>query len=186
VRGRRAEGSKLPEFGEGRVQDPRKSRPGSDGNPKSPAGFRFMSTQKREGCWQRTTCPERAGSRVCFHPGRYARYGWAIASGRTAPLRAAFWLVWAWMATIFLQKDQPLRHSARPLFQAEPPGSPLLSPPRRFRASGKPASPRSYLPLSPVLPSLAESHLTLPRAPAQYRRAERYDGKGNLHLLYAA
>jgi hypothetical protein len=159
-----------------------------------------MSTQKRErvalatttSCRgshclrQRTGCPERAEVRVNFYPGRHAQHDWALAVGRTAPLRPAFWLVWAWMATNFLQEDQPLRQSAQSLFQAEPPGSPPFSPDRPSRVPGKPASPRSSLPLSPLLPALEPSHLTSPRAPAQLRRAERYDGKGNLHLLYAA
>jgi hypothetical protein len=160
-----------------------------------------MSTQKRASrgipatrncredlrhCRQRLSCTDRAGARPPI-----ARYDCAVASRVTAPLRSAFWSIWARMATAFLQADQLPGQFARPSFAAELSGSPPLSAcrstARRFAVSGGPASPRSSLPPIPFPSGLARLHRNLPQDPAAYRRrAERYDGQRDLYFLHAA
>ena len=160
-----------------------------------------MSTQKRENRWQRITCTERAGipgapgdrasssglsGWALPSPANVARYVCAIASGGTAPFMSMVLSVWVWLATKFLQTDQPIRQLVRPALKAHRRGSP---PPGACRHAvlGTLASPRSSLPPIPFPPGFAPFRLHLPQAPAGYRRrAERYDGKGNMYLLYAA
>ena len=140
-----------------------------------------MSTQKRENRWQRRSCMERAeGS-----PSKVARNVYAMASGGTAPLLSLLMVTWAWLATKFLQSDQPIRQLVQPVIEANrrgsPPGAGLHA------AFGIPASPRSSLPPIPFPPSLAPLRLPLPQAPVGYRhRAERYDGKRDMYFLHAA
>jgi hypothetical protein len=126
---------------------------------------------------------ERAGARGCESPARFARDVCAGAAGETAPHRSMYWSIWFWMATKFLQEDQPIGLLVRPQSGAELPGSP---PARgcRAAASGVPASPGH--PAIPFPSSHARLHSTLPYAPANVRRAERYDGQGNLYLFNAA
>lgn len=109
-----------------------------------------------------------------------APYDCAGNGGKTAPNLSIFWSIWFWLATNFLLKDQPFRLPVRPLLRAWLPGSPPVS----GAAFGKPAS--SGHPAIPFPPSHACFHPTLPQAPARIRRAERYDGQGNLYLLIAA
>ena len=57
----------------------------------------------------------------------------------------------------------------------------------RSRATGTPANHGSSLPHIPSPSGLAPLYPTLPRVPAgRRRRAERYDGKRDLHLQHAA
>jgi len=98
----------------------------------------------------------------------------------TAPYLSILGSIWFWMVTTFLLKDQPFRLSVRPVSEAEPPGS----PPFRSAASGLPGSPGH--PAIPFPSSHVSLHPALPQAPAKVRRAERYDGQGNLHFIHAA
>ena len=170
-----------------------------------------MSTQKRESRTPSTdsiqgvrsrrkdgTYPERAGGRVFTGPSKAARHVWGFAGGLTAPFLSALGLIWVWVATNFLHKDQPYRHRVQPDSAVELPGSP--SPPRAsgrllrqrlarqrldsIATRGFPASPGH--PAIPLPSGFAPSLLTLPLAPADFLRAERHDGKRDLYLLYAA
>ncbi len=157
-----------------------------------PGRIGFMSTQKRVG--RRHDAPKRAGGRLFKDPSQLARHVWAFAGSGTAPIMPMILLAWIWMATKFLHKDQPYRHSVQPEIAVELLGSP---PPlrasgrllrrhlaRQFTARGVPASPgRPAIPLSS---GFATSLLTLPAVPADIRRAERHDGKRDLYLLHAA
>lgn len=168
----------------------------------APGRIGFMSTQKRESrskpagqlirggdwrCRQRQRCADREGAKALI-----ARYVCAGADGGTAPIRSALRSMWMWMATIFLRADQLPGNFARPVFVAELSGSPPtpVCPPRRaprLSAYGRPASPRSSLPPVPFPSGLARLYRNLPQAPAAYRRrAERYDGQGNLYFVHAA
>jgi hypothetical protein len=151
-----------------------------------------MSTQRRVSC--RQGAPERAGGWAINDPSQVARHVWAFAGGVTAPFMSTILLAWNWMATKFLQKDQPYRHRVQPQIKAELPGSP---PPPRVRARqlcrhlarqltspGEPESPGH--PAIPLSSGFAPSPLSLPHVPADFRRAERHDGKRDLYLLYAA
>ena len=170
-----------------------------DGTRNRRGGIGFMSTQKRESrrspaarlnrhgedCRRRLSpmsATERAGARGVFSPVWPARNLWAGAGG-TAPHLSILESIWFWMVTKFLLKDQPIRLPVRPVSQAERPGSP---PPRagRVAANGMPASPGH--PAIPFPVPHARLHPALPQAPAKVRRAERYDGQGNLYLFYAA
>jgi hypothetical protein len=167
-----------------------------------------MSTQRRENRWQRTSCTASAGASRApgdsssslgwgvsgqAIPSPLARFGCADATVGTAPPGSPARFhpsdkdlspeSQEQLATISLQSDyrivQLVLHVLR-----------LGSPP--FRASfgaetGTPAnhglSPRHIGSLS----GLARLHPTLTRVPAGRRRwAERYDGKGNMHLQHAA
>jgi hypothetical protein len=167
------------------------SRPGSCGN-REPGRIGFMSTQKRVSC--RHDAPKRAGGWLFKDPSQVARYVWAFAGDITAPFTSTILLAWSWAATKFLHKDQTYRHFVQPAFAVELPGSP---PPlrasgrllrrhlaRQLTGCGVPASPgRPAIPLSS---GFAPSPLTLPDVPADFRRAERHDGKRDLYLLHAA
>ena len=137
-----------------------------------------MSSQRRETRWQRLTCAEREGvwsKSLLVTASRVAR---SAANGVTAPPESpARWV------TNSLHTDYRLKQCAGQdaRYGAPPFGAGSLA------ASGPPASRRSSLPHIPTPPGLASFHLALPQAPAALsRRAERYDGKGNLYLLHAA
>jgi hypothetical protein len=172
-------------------------RPGPDGS--RPAGQGFMSTQRRENRstpatktyrrgfryrWQRTSCTGRARTlgTVFLTPG--ARHGCAIANGGTAPpefparlatdsLHSGYRIV---QPVRFVQiVGQDFRHGSPP-FGAGP-----------GRSTGTPAIHGSSPPHIPFPSGLVSLHPALPQVPAGRRRwAERYDGKGNLHLQHAA
>ena len=154
---------------------------------------RFMSTQKRENRSQRLSCSDRAGWGAFPGSRHVARLIWATAAnGRTAPLLSIFWSAMAWAATKFLHSDHHIRQLVRPVLKADRRGSP---PPQvRFRAAlGKQASPRSSIPRIPYPSGPVSLHRPLPHGPfgpkapaASRRRAERYDGKGNMYLQHAA
>ena len=140
-----------------------------------PGRIGFMSTQRRENRWRRTSCTE--GVEKAF-PGSIARRGCTDVSGGTAPPGFSEWL-----ATNSLQLGfrivqlvlQDLRHGSPP-FGA---GS--------GAATGTPATHGIPLPHITFPSGSAPLHPTLPRVPAGRRRwAERYDGKRNLYLQHAA
>jgi len=158
-----------------------------------PAGQGFMSTQRRENRWQRTSCTGRAGVLGMAFAGPIARHARAAATVGTAPpsLSASFHPsdedlspgAPEELATISLQSGnrivqlvlQELRHGS-PSFWAGP-----------GEESGTPANHGPSLPHISSLSGLTSLHPTLPRVPAGRRRwAERYDGKGNLYLQHAA
>ena len=145
-----------------------------------------MSKQKRACCRQRFTCPVRAGKWSGIRSARYARHVWAFAGGATAPFWTAVWLSWAWVATEFLHKVQPIRQCVQPAFEAELPGLPPPLTAGRIASRGKQARPRSSLPLIPFPLPHSRLHWTLPLDPAQLDRAERYDGKRDLYFQHAA
>lgn len=137
-----------------------------------------MSTQRREAHWQRIGCGSRAGLLERFGSAPVTRFSRATASGRTARPDTS-----AKAATNSLLKDHPLvwlvrkdaRHGSPPLWTG------------RHENAGPPAEDRSSRSLLSVLSGFARLHLPLPQAPAALsRRAERYDGKRDLHFLNAA
>jgi hypothetical protein len=139
-----------------------------------PGRIGFMSTQRRENRWRRTSCF--AGAEVSEISG--ARRDSTVASGGTAPPEFP-----AWLATNSLQSGyrivqlvlQDLRHGSPP--SGAVPGA----------ATGTPATHGTPRPHIPSPSGLAPFHPTLPWGPAGIRRwAERYDGKRNLHLQHAA
>ena len=166
-----------------------------------------MSTQRRESRWQRISCTgsgvpdrqlvpngvQRAGRLslpsdrswslgwLAGVPGPIARWDCASADGRTAPPG-----IQARLATNSLQMGNRIVKLVQFVFRELRHSSPP------FRAglgeeTGTPANHGSSLPH--ILPpsSLARLHPPLPRVPAGRRRwAERYDGKGNMHLQHAA
>ena len=193
----------------------------------APGRIGFMSTQRRENRWQRTSCTEcgfpswrfvpdgvqRAGPLGESSPGPFARQDRAIANGGTAPPATPAWFhpsdgdlslgARERLATNSLQSDcrtiqlvqcvqsVPLSvvpsvprgklcksHKAR---SAPPSGAALGA------AAGTLATLRSSPSFIPSPSGLVCLHPTSPRFPAGKRRwTERYDGKGNLHLLHAA
>jgi len=151
---------------------------------REPGRIGFMSTQRRESRWQRTSCMERARGWEQASPASIAGNAHAHANGGTAPPASP-----ARLATNSLQSDlriamiarlvrQDIRHSSR---SSSPPGT------MRSATSGTPANLGSSLPLIPFPSGFASLHPTLPQAPAGRRRwAERYDGKRDLYLQHAA
>jgi hypothetical protein len=152
----------------------------------SPAGHGFMSAQRREDRSERERCAAGAGAMV-----PWALAGCAGARGRTAPPRNGVRL-----ATNSLPSDRrQSQHRPGPgpdfgfdrrdwivgmeiRYAREPFGS------RRHAASPTPESRRlSSPPNSPP----TRFRPALPGFPAGIRRrAERYDGKRDMHLLHAA
>ncbi len=165
-------------------------RLGPDGS--RPAGQGFMSTQRREYRSQRTSCTGRAGGLGTALAGPIARHACANVSGGTAPPGISVCHpndedlslgTPARAATISLQLGnrivqlvlQYLRHDSPPVGAG--PGA----------GNGTSANHGSSLPHIPIPSGLARFHRTLSRVPAgRRRRAERYDGKGNLYLQHAA
>ncbi len=143
-------------------------------------------TEGDERCRLSMKGPERAGARGCESPARIPRRVCA-AAGATARcqsiLGSILGPIWIWIATTFLQQDQPIGLLVRPISRAERAGSPPTWG-CRTAAFGSPASPGH--PAIPFPSSQACLHSALPHAPADLRRAERYDGQGNLYLLHAA
>jgi hypothetical protein len=155
-----------------------------------PGRIGFMSTQRRENRWRRTSCTE--GVEKAF-PGSIARCGCMDVSGGTAPPGSSARFhpsddypsprAPEWLATNSLQMGfrivqlvlQDLRHGSPPFGAGS--GEATSTP----ATHGIPL-PRISFPSAP-----APLHPTLPRVPAGRRRwAERYDGKRNLHFQYAA
>jgi hypothetical protein len=173
---------------------------------REPGRIELMSTQRRETRWQRTRCMACAGAWApiaqegCAEPGSSAtglgRRG-GDASGGTAPpgdrvsfhpsdkdpsLGAA-----ARLATNSLQSDH--RHAdscidgLTRIVRLEIRFGPF--PIKARRASTRTPEPLRLTPSPNLLPT--RFHLPLPEIPAgERRRAERYDGKRDMHLLNAA
>ena len=166
-----------------------------------------MNTQRRENRWQRTSCTHGAGAFWHLSSGPIAQHGSAQAKVGTAPPAAP-----AWLATNSLQSDyrnlqlvqlvrivqfvqlvrflshlavqsavrerHEKRHNAR---SSTPSGASVSA------ATGTLTTPGSSHSFIPSPSGLDRLHPTLPQFPAGERRwTERYDGKGNLHLLHAA
>jgi len=151
-------------------------------------------TRRREPRYrsQHKRCTDRAGAGCVPLPAHIARYVCAAAKGRTAPLMSIIWSALAWVATEFLHSDHHTRQLVQPVPEADRRGSP---PPRvRSRAAqGKQASPRSSIPRIPYPSGFVSIHRTLPQGPqgpqapdGDCRRAERYDGKRDMHFQHAA
>jgi hypothetical protein len=163
-----------------------------------------MSTQRRENRWQRTSCTQRAETSSILgdgsmslvwkvsgnaNPAPVAQHGRAYAKVGTAPI--GFYPsdkdlspgAPNWLATNSLQSDYSNLQLARQNIRrsSPPPGAGCGA------ALATLATHRSSLPHIPTPSGFVCLHPTLPQFPAGKRRwTERYDGKGNLHLLYAA
>lgn len=145
---------------------------------RAPGRIGFMSTQRRENRWQRTSCTESAAALGQTIPALPARHCCADANGGTAPPVSP-----AWLATNSLQSDHRI---VRLIRQDTHCGSPPSRAGNRT-ASATPTSPGSSLPRIPFPSGFVRLHLTLPQAPAGLCRwTERYDGKRNLHFQHAA
>jgi hypothetical protein len=154
-----------------------------------PGRIGFMSTQRRENRWQRINCTHRGSVSGFANPAPIAQHGRAYAKVGTAPI----WFrpsdkelspgALDWLATNSLQSDHRTIQFARQNIRrsSPPPGAGCRA------ASATLATHRSSL-LRITSPSVFVClHSTLPQFPAGKRRwTERYDGKGNLHLLNAA
>jgi hypothetical protein len=150
-----------------------------------PGRIGFMSTQRRESRWRRTSYTERTEASRHTSLASDMQYGRAYANSGTAPPGTP-----ARLATNSLQTDHHLEQFVRCVQLvrlATRCGSP---PPRgagRCAATGTPATHRSSLLHIPIPSGFALLHPTLPQAPAGRRRwAERYDGKRDLYLQHAA
>jgi hypothetical protein len=173
-----------------------------------PGRIGFMSTQRRENRWRRTSCTGCAKLSGQAFSGPIARYACAIASGGTAPpeftarfhpsdedlspgapvrlatksLQSGYRIVQLVRLVQFVQLVLVVQFVPRDLRLSSPPFGAGLG-----AATGTPANHGSSLPHIPSPSGLACLHPTLPRVPAGRRRwAERYDGKGNLYLQHAA
>ena len=114
-------------------------------------------------------------------------------------LMSIIWLAWGWLlrsgavasrgaqervATNSLLSDHRFRTLARLGSRC---GSPPSSAAGHSRVPATPAKHWSSTPHIPKLPFRTRLHQSLPHAPAgESRWAERYDGKGNLHIQHAA
>lgn len=137
-----------------------------------------MSTQRWEAHRQRTASQSRAEAPEPFRSAPLTRFGGATAFGLTArpdiPTK---------LATNSLFKDHPL---VRRLHSDVRRGSPPLWISRHENARPLQGR-RSSRSLPSILSGFARLPLSVPQAPAALsRRAERYDGKRDLHLLHAA
>jgi len=121
-----------------------------------PAGLGFMSTQRRENRWRRTSCTRRSEVSGIFSPSPVARCTCSIASGRTASVR---------LATNSLQSDyrivQLVLFVRQELRQLSPPfgSGPGVT-------TDTPATHGSSPPHIPSPSGHARFHPTLPRVPA--------------------
>jgi hypothetical protein len=167
---------------------------------RAPGRIGFMSTQRRESRWRHQSCTEGTGASRLESLALIASKVCASANDGTAPPRIA-----AGLATNSLHLGDRIAQLVQfvqfvlrillvQLVQLAQFGSQqndrIGSPPpgaERQAVSGTPATRRSSLPHIPFPSGLARLHRTLPRVPAGRRRwAERYDGKGNMYLQYAA
>lgn len=136
-----------------------------------------MSTQRWEVHRQPSASESRAEAPE-LSSAPVTRFGMTPAVGRTA--RPEFP---ATQATNSLHQDHPLVRCVRP--DARRGSPPLLN--RRHDDTGTSAGSRSSRPLLSVLSGSVPLPPALPQAPvAKSHRAERYDGKRDLHFLHAA
>jgi len=138
-----------------------------------------MSTQRREFRWRRTRSTRRLGALEQVGSAPIAALGSVTACGGTAPPALP-----ARLATNSLPLDDRWFHSVQLVrfLRGSPPfwvGSRLVA--------AVPALAGFSLPPIPLASCLALLHPALPQFPAaKRRRAERYDGKRDLHLQHAA
>jgi hypothetical protein len=176
---------------------------------RKPGRIGYMSTQRREirstpatktsrqgprNRWRHSICGGLSGETIS---GSNAGLGCAIASGGTAPPGLSAWLATISLLSGYRNVQLVLLFQLVRLVElvqfvqfVRLQDLRLGSPP--FGAGlgaviGTRANHGSSLPHIPSPSGLARFHFTLPRVPAGKRRwAERYDGKGNMHLQYAA
>jgi hypothetical protein len=166
---------------------------------RAPGRIGFMSTQRRASRSQRNNSTEREERMEQKGSAFRACFGRATANGVTAPLMSIIWLVWGCLlrsgarasrgaqnrvATNSLLSD----HRFSTLFRLDSRcGSPPLRAAGRGSVQAAPAKHWSSTLHTPKLPSRTRLHSSLPHAPTgESRWAERYDGKGNLHIQHAA
>ncbi len=132
--------------------------------------------------WQQTNCAGPAGQRGRLCLAEAAPLPSAEANAVTAPPgNPAKW------ATDSLQMDYRAGQKVRLVSLAARRVLPSLRGVGGGAAYSATPTPRSSLVRIPTPSSFATFHPAWPQAPAGYRRrAERYDGKGNLHFFYAA
>jgi hypothetical protein len=138
----------------------------------------FMSTQRRENRWQRTSCTESAEQSGHTSPGLSALFHCADATVGTAPPGSSAGFhpsdkslsqgAPEWLATNSLQSDHRTIQLVRPVRfvnQTSRRGSPPFRAGRRV-ATGTPANHASSLPRIPTPSGSDCLHPTLPQAPA--------------------
>jgi hypothetical protein len=163
----------------------------------------FMSTQRPEDRWQRTSCTHGAGAFRHLSSAPIAQHGSGQAKVGTATERLAtnslqsdyrnlqivqlvrivqFVQLARFLLHLAVQSAVRERHEKRHNARSSPPSGATLS-----ATTGTLTTLGSSLSFIPSPSGLDSLHSTLPQFPAGYRRwTERYDGKGNLHLLHAA
>ena len=166
---------------------------------RAPGRIGFMSTQRRASRTQRVHSTNRDAMKGLTGSDFGMRFGLAIANGITAPLMSVMWIVWAWLrqggaeasrgeqagaATDSLPSDYRFRTIARL-------ASRCGSPPSRAAGCSADSFTRAIHRSStlhiPQHSFRARLHRSSPHAPAgESHWAERYDGKGNLHIQHAA
>jgi hypothetical protein len=146
---------------------------------RTPGRIGFMSTQRlgrlrRPAIWSGAKPAKTLSS---------ARAMWGhlpAATGSTAATSD-----WVRRATNSLQSDYRFTPLFRPVFSLACKGS--APPGAALQLTARPAASGSSLPPIPAPPVCARLHLAWPWVPASASsRTERYDGKRNLHLQYAA
>ena len=173
-----------------------------------PGRIGFMSTHRRENRWQRSSCTHSAGAfrvpgdgnsspewKVSEHTNcaPAARHGRAYAKVGTAPPGVSAYFHPSdqnrspgspeQLATNSVQSDhRKFKLVQQNIRRSSPPAG------AGYRAAfARLATHRSSFQRIPSPSGFDCLHPTLPHLPAGERRwMERYDGKGNLHLLYAA
>jgi hypothetical protein len=173
-----------------------------------------MSTQRRENRWQRSSCTAYAGASEGMFPAPVSRIERAGANGGTAPPQYLAWFhpgngdllpgTPAWLATNSLQSDYRfaslvrfvlLVHLVRPvrlaplvlLVPQDPCAGLLPSWALRRTVTGIPTTLGASFSHIPIPSGFARLHPSSPQIPTgSRRRAERYDGKRDLHLQHAA
>jgi hypothetical protein len=166
---------------------------------RAPGRIGFMSTQRRASRLQRMNSTEREAIMERTGSAFRTRFESATANGVTAPLTSIIWLAWGWLlrsgavasrgaqervATNSLLSDHRFKTFARLDSRC---GSPPSIAAGHSRVEATPAKHWSSTPRIPKLPFRTRLHQSLPHAPAgESRWAERYDGKGNLHIQHAA
>jgi len=158
-----------------------------------------MSTQRRASRKQRVHSTNREAMKGLTGSDFGTRLGLAIANGITAPLMLIMWIAWASLrqgganasrgaqagaATGSLPPDYRFKTIARLTSHC---GSPPSRAADRSADSVTPAIHWSSTLHIPQHSSRARLHRSLPYAPeGESHWAERYDGKGNLHIQHAA
>jgi len=134
--------------------------------------------------WQRAHCMSLVVAMREFDPGLKSSRGRAMGCPETARPTGL-----AMSATTSLQMDHPHRKFVL-IVRSEVQDTTRWTPPKESAdtaVSIRRATRRTFLSLIPIPSDSALLRQTLPHDPAGHsRRAERYDGKGNLHFKHAA